>query len=95
MSLFDHLKSQKTCKIWLDYNYPLTVIRDRYDGCYSGALYTAWPIDYYEVPREVDGSDPECATFWDDADTNFIGLGYDVQTAVNNLIEKMKKNLKP
>lgn len=44
--------------------YPVTVICDRYTGTYSGALWTAWNLDFWEVPREVEGDDSDCWNFW-------------------------------
>ena len=29
--------------------YPLTIINDRYAGTYSGGIFTAWNMDYYEI----------------------------------------------
>ena len=45
--------------------YPLTVIRDRYNGTYSGASYLAFNLDSNLVPSEVHDSDVPCSYFWD------------------------------
>lgn len=51
---------------WLEHKYPLTIIHDRYDGCYSGAKYLAFPLEYSEVPLYASGDDVACGLFWDD-----------------------------
>lgn len=37
--------------------YPLTIIRDRYCGSYSGGTYVAFNLESPEVPKEVFGDD--------------------------------------
>ena len=69
--------------------YPLTVISDRYSGCYSGAKFTAWPLVYTRMPEAVDGGDIECSSFWEEADKSLIGMGSTVQEAVNDLLDKV------
>lgn len=39
----------------------LTVVEDRYNGCYSGARYTAW---IGEPPWDIDDGDAPCMNFW-------------------------------
>ena len=48
----------------IKYTYPRTIVRDRYHGTYSGGVYTAWNMDFWDVPQEIDGGDPECHYFW-------------------------------
>ena len=43
--------------------YPLTVIRDRYNGTYSGASYLAFNLDSNLVPSEIHESDVPCSYF--------------------------------
>ena len=69
--------------------YPLTVISDRYSGCYSGAKFTAWPLVYDMMPKGPDAGDIECSSFWEDADKSLIGMGSTVQEAVNDLLDKV------
>lgn len=40
--------------------YPLTIIRDRYCGSYSGGTYVAFNLESPEVPKEVFGDDCSC-----------------------------------
>lgn len=49
---------------WLKHPWPLTIHADRYGGTYSGGAYLAWSLDFDEIPEEVNGSDPECMSFW-------------------------------
>ena len=68
--------------------YPLTIIADRYDGCYSGGAFTAWPLDYFDIPDGPDGSDPECRAFWDSYEYP-VGKGRTAQEAIDDLLPKM------
>ena len=45
--------------------YPCTVIADRYGGCYSGGVWTAFPCDPECVPEDPQGGDGDAAGFWD------------------------------
>lgn len=73
---------------WLNTHYPTTIIRDRYNGTYSGAEWLAFPLDYFNVPDEVDGGDSECMMFWDSYD-GVVGKGDTPQEAMGDLIKKM------
>ena len=86
--------------------YPLTVIRDRYNGTYSGASYLAFNLDSNSVPSEVHGSDVPCSYFWDLIDegnfvkggvardyrdvVKYVGKGVTIEDAVIDLYRKMK-----
>lgn len=86
--------------------YPLTVIRDRYNGTYSGASYLAFNLDSNSVPSEVHESDTPCSYFWDLIDegnfvegkvardyrdvVKFVGKGATIEDAVIDLYRKMK-----
>lgn len=71
--------------------YPLTIIRDRYTGVYSGASFTAWNLDYDEIPYEVSGDDISCYQFWSGLDTAIyvVGKGATVEEAYCDLLQKM------
>ena len=71
--------------------YPVTIIMDRYGGCYSGALWLAFNDFYYEIPGEVDGSDVECMMYWEEADKSKIGFGSSIQEAYQDLVKKLKQ----
>ena len=86
--------------------YPLTVIRDRYNGTYSGAAYLAFNLDSNLVPSEVHDSDVPCSYFWDLIDegnfvegkvardyrdvVKYVGKGATIEDAVVDLYRKMK-----
>ena len=86
--------------------YPLTVIRDRYNGTYSGASYLAFNLDSNLVPSEIHDSDVPCSYFWDLIDegnfvegkvardyrdiVKYVGKGATIEDAVVDLYRKMK-----
>ena len=86
--------------------YPLTVIRDRYNGTYSGASYLAFNLDSNSIPSEVHGSDTTCSYFWGLIDegifvegevaldyrdvVKYVGKGATIEDAVVDLYHKMK-----
>ena len=86
--------------------YPLTVVRDRYNGTYSGASYLAFNLDSNLVPSEVHESDVPCSYFWDLIDggnfvegkvardyrdvVKYVGKGATIEDAVVDLYRKMK-----
>ena len=86
--------------------YPLTVVRDRYNGTYSGASYLAFNLDSNLVPSEVHDSDVPCSYFWDLIDegnfvegkvardyrdiVKYVGKGATIEDAVVDLYRKMK-----
>jgi len=77
--LFEH-----DVKFWLEEEYPLTIVTDRYNGTYSGAKFLAFPRDFNEIEDEVCGSDPECMDYWYNFD-DIVGKGETIQEAVSNL----------
>ena len=74
----------------MDKIYPLTIIADRYNGSYSGGVYTAFPLDSWDVPAGSSGSDIECWEFWDSY-PGPVGKGKTPNEALNNLEEIMNK----
>ena len=46
------------------YPYPLTIVHDRYNGCYSGGEFTAWNLYPQDVPEEIDSDDVNCCVFF-------------------------------
>jgi len=77
---------------WLKYQYPLTIIADRYDGTYSGGGWLAFPLYCDEIPSAVDGYDEECAAFWAN-NLEPVGKGNSAQSAIDDLISQMKSNV--
>lgn len=72
----------------LDHVYPLTVVRDRYAGIYSGAKYTAWNLECSEVPMEIRADDCTCAWFWS-GNRTLVGFGDTPNDAEFDLYSKM------
>lgn len=75
--------------------YPLTIIRDRYDGFFSGAKYIAWNLEYYDIPYEASSNYYECEEFWGCYSNNYvIGKGATPEEALKDLernIEEMER----
>lgn len=67
---------------------PLTIIHDRYEGCYSGGKFLAFPMSHWEIPDGVDDGDFECRDFWRNFD-GYVGRGNTVQEALDDLIKVM------
>lgn len=44
--------------------WPVTIIKSRYGGTYSGGRYHAWNHYAWDIPREAYGDDTTCASFW-------------------------------
>lgn len=77
-------------QLWRRTSYPTTIINDRYGGTYSGGQWLAFPLDYYDVPEEIDGEDIECMMFWDNVpDDIIIGKGESALAALCDLTEKI------
>ena len=76
--------TQKEAKLWLKCKYPVTVISDRYNGCYSNGRWLAFPLMPAEIPEEVMGEDVECCQFWEH-NTEPVGRGYYAEDAIDEL----------
>ena len=70
--------------------YPLTIVKDRYNGCYSGGAYTAWNKEPQEIPEAIDLGDIDCWNFWSD-NKEIVGIGLTPNLAVENLINKLSE----
>lgn len=77
---------------WLKDNYPLTIVTDRYSGTYSDGYYLAFPLDYDEIPEDVNRDDMTCSSFWETYKEP-VGKGSSVQAAIDDLISQMKSNV--
>ena len=72
----------------------MTIVTDRYTGVYSGGEYTCWPLEYRNLPDEIEGGDTECDLFWSHCDKSKVGIGNTPQEAFEDLEKKMKEKLK-
>ena len=75
--------------------YPLTVVADRYGGCYSKGKYLAFNLFPWDVPREIEGSDVECGGFWwsKASEAYTVGKGNTVNDAVEDLKRLLDEKL--
>lgn len=84
------MMNKREAQFWLKTYYPTTIIRDRYNGTYSGGNWLAFPMDYHQVPADIDGDDSECMIFWDDYD-GLVGKGETAELAMADLVAEMEK----
>ena len=63
--------------------YPITIVKDRYGGTYSGA-FLAFNLPCEEIPLEIDADDVTCYKFWKDTKIE-VGKGATPDEALNNL----------
>lgn len=73
-----------------DFPYPLTIIADRYTGCYSGGKFTAWPLYNDDIPEEPCGDDYTAMKFWEKYKYP-VGIGDTLQEAYEDLLPKVDK----
>lgn len=73
-----------------EFIYPCTIIEDRYNGVYSGGVWTAWNKYKENVPDEIDDSDVPCANFWYNY-KEIVGLGKTPHKAYKDLEKKLGK----
>ena len=78
------------CASWVRVPYPVTIVVDRYYGCYSGANWLAFPLYTEEIPDEVGGGDIEEMCFWDNYGGP-VGKGVTPDEAYEDLVKKMKR----
>ena len=71
------------------YPYPLTIISDRYNGCYSGGLFLAFNMDSDIVPSKIHEGDKTCLFFWAETDI-LVGKGDTPEAAIADLVQKMQ-----
>ena len=72
--------------------YPVTIINDRYGGCYSKGAFLAFNLEPWDVPKGVSwGGDVDCAEFWaDEAPKYVIGKGNTPNEAYRDLVERIQ-----
>lgn len=68
--------------------YPLSIVKDRYNGTYSKGTYTAWNLHLKDVPQDIEDEVEHCRQFWDD-NTFAVGLGGSANEAAQDLYEKL------
>jgi len=72
--------------------FPVTIINDRYGGCYSKGAFLAFNLEPWDVPKGVSwGGDVDCAEFWaDEAPKYVIGKGNTPNEAYRDLVERIQ-----
>lgn len=71
--------------------YPLTIVNDRYNGTYSGGKYTAWHLDFYEIPNDIAMDDITVNEFWGVEDLCYlVGKGDTIEQAYKDLKSKVE-----
>ena len=69
--------------------YPMTIVADRYGGCYSGGAYTAWNLEPWEVPGDIADGDMGCCVFWAGNEL-LCGKGDTPDEAERDLVNKIR-----
>lgn len=69
--------------------YPLTIIKDRYNGVYSGGNFTAWNMYYYDIPTNPALGDITCLEFWNNTSIP-VGRGVTPDEAVKDLQKRLE-----
>ena len=79
--------------IWIKTTYPITIIKDRYSGMYSGGFYLAFALGADAIPHAISANDNACGAFWDNEDylCFTIGKGRDCNEALFDLYTKLKE----
>ena len=80
--------NMESVNTWLSRQYPLTIIRDRYNGIYSGNDWIAFPLRIDEIPTAVNSYDEECVAFWGNYAEPY-GLGDTPDAAFSDLLAKI------
>lgn len=73
--------------------YPVTILCDRFNGTYSGGLFTVWGCHPEHIPEKVYSDDDACRDFWKYEIDNFkyqYGIGGTIQEAVDDLYYKLE-----
>lgn len=73
--------------------WPLTIVRSRYNGVYEGGDWIAFACDHLDIPEAVQGGDLECQEFFESprygANRTVIGVGPTPNHAFDDLISKL------
>jgi len=74
--------------------YPLTIVRDRYNGTYSAGKFTAWNLYPAGVPEEIFWDDTSAMIFFDNIrrgkSTFVYGVGKTPDEAAMDLYMKIR-----
>jgi hypothetical protein len=70
--------------VFFERGMPVTIILDRYNGCYSRGRWTAWPREVFDIPAAHCMGSIECNAFWK-ANEIPVGRGHTPQAALSDL----------
>lgn len=84
--------TKESIESWLNVEYPLTIVSDRYNGGYSKGKYIAFPLEPWEINWSVNGNDIECMNYWNDF-AGIIGKGNTPDEAFEDLKNHMMREL--
>ena len=82
----------KQLRFWQRHHQPTTIVIDPYCGTYSDGEWLAFPLDTWDVPKDIDAGDMECCIFWKEYDQP-VGKGSTPDEALNNLKEVVSNML--
>ena len=75
----------------IDDVHPVTIIDDRYSGCYSKGVFLAFNLEPWDVPKAVYGGDIDYLDFWgEESEKYIIGNGNTPEEAYQDLVEKVQ-----
>lgn len=75
--------------------YPVTIIRSRYKGAYSGGSWLAFYCDPEDIPPEATADDGTCAAWFHSDPAAFVGRGSTPDGAYNDLRQRHANNEPP
>lgn len=84
--------NKKRLENWYKNKYPLTILKDRYGGIYSGGDYLAFPLEPNNLPYGYAASEVTCVSFWKDY-SEPVGKGNTPEEASVILNELIMKEL--
>lgn len=70
--------------------WPVTRIKDRYHGSYSGGEWVAYYAHVDAIPEEASSDDVSCDQYWDNPRVPF-GVGSSPDLALADLVRRMDK----
>ena len=87
--------SIRDLELWMEGHGPTTIILDAYGGCYSGGRWVAFPLEHYDVPKDITGGDGDCFAFWElyRQQDKLYGTGDTPGEALDSLTKRVQRVL--
>lgn len=70
--------------------YPVTIVKDRYNGKYSEGVWLAFNLEANEVPSEIFADDITCLKYWETSNRGTVGKGFSPEYALMDLYNRVK-----